>query len=160
MEDRSIDPHEWPSEIDLHSIIDKVDSIIAKRQASSYIVRFFQDAMVGRPSAPMDRVVARVALERALATPAGRKAAGLPRVGRGGDPRFNAHNYGPDSEAIAIGLRYRNGKLTRAQAREQLALAIEGEANIKTLDKLLDDLGRWGVCLQFPGPLPPPLYPK
>lgn len=120
-------------------LISDAINIIEKRQAEPHIDRFFLAVSQGKLPEPLDRLVATFALRRALNTAPGRKAAGLPARGRGKDPRFDASTYGPGSEPLRIAALYREGDLTRAQARDDLSLVLGG-GNNKTLDALLDGL--------------------
>lgn len=119
--------------------IDKALAIVNAGQTAPYLSEFLSAMSDGRMPGKLTRAVSLFAIEAALQTSAGRKAAGLPPRGRGQHPKFSAAHYEIGSVAENIARDLVLGKLTRPQARQALAEHI-GDANTKTLDRLLDDL--------------------
>lgn len=169
MEKRSIDDEKSSDHADWRDLLDAaVDGrvlgtsdieqaivIVETGAAHAHLSKFFSATLDGRLPDKLTRAVGLVAFDLAMRTAAGRKAAGLPPRGRGKHWKFDASVYGIGSIPETIARDSLSGKVSRPQARMALAEHI-GDANTKTLDRLLDDLReRVSLLLLIEKNLPP-----
>ncbi|WP_233849509.1 hypothetical protein [Paraburkholderia sp. HD33-4] len=122
--------------------------IIEQREADAHLDRVIQMLFEGGEREPLDALVVMLGLTRALRSPEGRKMLGASRKGRRKEARFESVQYFRGGAVFEVVRCFSEGELTRAAAREALAEHV-GDANIKTLNALLDSL-----CRHFN--LPPP----
>jgi hypothetical protein len=122
--------------------------IVEQREADQCVRRVQQALFNDLQPDPLDAAVVIHGLNRALEVPEGRRALGVSAKGRGVAVQYDPSTYRHGSPAVEIALCFTQGKLTRAEARQELAEHTGG--NIKTLDRLLDDLCRYFFAWREP----------
>jgi hypothetical protein len=122
--------------------------IIDQREADAYVRRFMRAIYDRTTPDAQDASVVMLGLVHAFRVPEARKALGMSVKRRGPAPQYDPLKYNYGSPAADVVSRFAQGKLTRAQARQELAEHTNG-GNLKTLDGLLDDL-----CLHLGWPVP------